>query len=789
MNLMTGNAKSSLRFGAFLTALVLMLAALLPPVPAGGTGGEPTGGARAYTPHDPIVITKDSEFTAQNGVTGGGSSYSDPYIISGWEFSPSGKDAIKITMAMMPFKIKDCKFKDAGAGYAGIFLTGADSNGIMTGNVFENNDLGVKIMKNYGGCDLNNNTFTSNSKAVLIEGTPVSLKDNTFTGGQTAIALDSASSTEVSRNSLSGVGTGIAVEKKASGTDIHDNNFQSCTVGISHGAVVNEQYPNNEAIFNNTFTGTTTGITLSGGTTQVNIYRNEFNGGNRGTEVSSSNSNAVNYNLFSGMSSYGIYITGSTGNYLHHNNFIGNNGGGTQAFCDNPDNAWSDDYAWENWWNKQSGGKGNHWSDKFLPDEDKDGYTDSPYSIAGSTCKDSYVLTTMVPYGGLQGKPLSATAIIDKAGGAAPLAVNFIPDVLGGVIPFSYSWQFGDGGTSSIAFPSHTYNAAGTYQAKFTVTDKDGKTAESPPLAITVTGGGGTPLAASASPDKSNGAAPLAVSFTGTASGGTSPYTYNWDFGDGASGTGATASHTYNTAGTYSVVLTVTDSASGTKKAAALTITVTSGGGGTPLSALASADKTSGAAPLSIQFTGTASGGSSPYTFSWSFGDGSTGTGSPASHTYNSEGVYDVILTVADSKSATKTAAVVTVTVGTGGGGAQMTVAASASPATGPAPLNVLLVATASGGIGPYTYEWAFGDGTNGTGATLNHRFQSKGTYTALVTVRDSAGHQRASTVSVVVKDKVQTIKPQPGFEVLFVAAALAIVVVLVVRKRKQEDR
>src|SRR5207245_10303862 len=50
------------------------------------------------------------------------------------------------------------------------------------------------------------------------------------------------------------------------------------------------------------------------------------------------------------------------------------------------------------------------------------------------------------------------------------------------------------------------------------------------------------------------------VSFTGTAVGGTAPYTYSWNFGDGGSATGLTATHSYTTAGTFTTTLTVTDS-------------------------------------------------------------------------------------------------------------------------------------------------------------------------------------------------------------------------------------
>ena len=63
------------------------------------------------------------------------------------------------------------------------------------------------------------------------------------------------------------------------------------------------------------------------------------------------------------------------------------------------------------------------------------------------------------------------------------------------------------------------------------------------------------------------------VTFTGSASGGTSPYTFNWVFGDGA-GTGNPVSHAYTTAGSFIVQLTVRDSA-GATASTSQSITVT----------------------------------------------------------------------------------------------------------------------------------------------------------------------------------------------------------------------
>lgn len=126
-----------------------------------------------------------------------------------------------------------------------------------------------------------------------------------------------------------------------------------------------------------------------------------------------------------------------------------------------------------------------------------------------------------------------------------------------------YSWNFGDGKTSTAAKPSHTYDAAGTYAVTLTVTDSAGAT--STPVSTNIVVEHARPVA-----KLTTAAAGLTVTVDGgdsTASDGAT-LTYSWTWGDGSSAsTGRTASHSYAASGQYDVTLTVTDSLGATASA------------------------------------------------------------------------------------------------------------------------------------------------------------------------------------------------------------------------------
>jgi len=119
----------------------------------------------------------------------------------------------------------------------------------------------------------------------------------------------------------------------------------------------------------------------------------------------------------------------------------------------------------------------------------------------------------------------------------------------------SYNWTFGDGSTSTIQNPSHSYAVAGTYTVAFTVTDNQGATT-SVSHTVTVASGNQPPIAGFTSSCSGR-----TCSFLSTSSDPDgSIAVYSWTFGDGGTSTLQDPAHTYAVGGvTYTVTLTVTD--------------------------------------------------------------------------------------------------------------------------------------------------------------------------------------------------------------------------------------
>jgi len=159
---------------------------------------------------------------------------------------------------------------------------------------------------------------------------------------------------------------------------------------------------------------------------------------------------------------------------------------------------------------------------------------------------------------------MSGTGSASATSGAPPMDVQFESSATGGCPEYTYAWNFGDGATSTEANPKHTYDKVGTYSPSLTIKDAKGNAAMANVSSITVNC---PPMSASATGNPTSGGAPLTITFKGMADGGCPPFTYNWDFGDGGTGTEQNPTRDYAIQGAYPVTLTVTDSKGASAKA------------------------------------------------------------------------------------------------------------------------------------------------------------------------------------------------------------------------------
>ncbi|MCW2527025.1 MAG: hypothetical protein JWM76_1885 [Pseudonocardiales bacterium] len=220
----------------------------------------------------------------------------------------------------------------------------------------------------------------------------------------------------------------------------------------------------------------------------------------------------------------------------------------------------------------------------------------------------------------------------------------------------------------------------------------------------------------------------LAVSFNAGAS--TDPdgtiASYAWNFGDGATASGVTASHTYAVAGSYQVTLTLTDN-----KGAVGTLTKTVA---TNLPPVAAFTVTGSFANRTFDATASTDADGSITGYAWNFGDGTTGSGAVASHAYAGTGTYSVTLTLTDNVGA------VTLLTKSVSAAPNQAPTAAFTAAMNLQTLNVNASTSTDPEAGPLTYAWNFGDGTTGTGVTSTHTYAGTGSFTVTLTVTDNGG-------------------------------------------------
>lgn len=207
--------------------------------------------------------------------------------------------------------------------------------------------------------------------------------------------------------------------------------------------------------------------------------------------------------------------------------------------------------------------------------------------------------------------------------------------------PAGLQWDFGDGSTSTLSAPTHSYAAAGTYTVTLSVTSIG---TPCPAMASQTVVVQPTPEASITAAPLS-GCIPLEVQFTNTSTNGNFQ---QWDFGDGNTNGGPNPTHTYATAGTYTALI-VAEHLSGCTDTAEVVITAFP----LPHSAFTMAEDHSCHSPATVQLTSQAIGAVS---HAWDFGNGTSSALNNPAAVFSGPGTYTITLTVTNQYGCTDSA-------------------------------------------------------------------------------------------------------------------------------------
>ena len=219
--------------------------------------------------------------------------------------------------------------------------------------------------------------------------------------------------------------------------------------------------------------------------------------------------------------------------------------------------------------------------------------------------------------------------------------------------PISYQWRLNGSNIPGATQPSFSI-AATTFaqngeQYSVIATNSFGSTTSATAVLTVIPSN--QPPTASLTIDSTSGDAPLTVNLDASASDDSdgSIVSYDWDFGDGTTGSGVQVSKTF-AGGNFTITLTVTDDGGATAQTAT-SVSVNA----LPIASF-TATPPNGVAPLNVQFDANASNDpdGNIVSYDWDLGDGTTASTVTPSKAYTSDGNYTVTLTVTDNLGATQ---------------------------------------------------------------------------------------------------------------------------------------
>ncbi len=318
-----------------------------------------------------------------------------------------------------------------------------------------------------------------------------------------------------------------------------------------------------------------------------------------------------------------------------------------------------------------------------------------------------------------------------------PVNISF-QNLSTGTGTLTYNWNFGDGGTSTLANPSHSYTTAGTYTVRLITTNSTGcKDTIAKINLINI----GSIKAAFNNASTVCENAPLSIINTSAPA----PISVAWDFGDGTTSTAINPVKIYSASGFYKIRL-IADFG-GCFDTAYKNITVLD----KPAANFNNSNPLSCKAPLTVSFNDLSTGAIS---YNWDFGDGNTSTLQDPAHTYTTAGIFDVTLIVTNNNGCTDTLRKI--------GLVKIQpphVTINNLPVSNCAPLSWRFSSTVNSVDPVVGYEWDFGDGNTSALPNPTHIF-SAGTYTIQLVVTTAGG---CTDTAIVQRGIIASIKPAPN--------------------------
>ncbi|MBL7765805.1 MAG: PKD domain-containing protein [Chitinophagaceae bacterium] len=312
--------------------------------------------------------------------------------------------------------------------------------------------------------------------------------------------------------------------------------------------------------------------------------------------------------------------------------------------------------------------------------------------------------------------------------GCAPFTVAFVNTSASAT---TYLWNFGDGSpTTTQVSPSHTYTTAGNYTVTLVASNPNGCTSSTDTTTLLIVVKTDS-INAAFTFAKVDSCGPFTASFvnTSTYNNGAPPAssTFQWDFGDGTSFTGANPGlHSYPSAATYTVTLTMTDTNACNSPSVFTQVIDYS----TTLVAAAFDMPDSVCLPALLSFIDQSTNAT---TWAWTFGDGNTSNLANPTNNYLSAGTYTIFLVSGNPSTCNKfdTASRV-LTVFTS------PVADFDWSPNPPQPNTPVVLTNLS--TGATKYFWDFGDGTNSTNKDETHVYDKDGYYNVCLTATNEFG-------------------------------------------------